>query len=80
MKTTKIYIFNQRDPVVKQVHVDGLCSISLSSLVGETLATMLCNSSFPDGLQLVRLKLGNSKIIAYNRISDIKVVVENYEN
>lgn len=80
MKTAKIYIFNQRDPVVKQVHVVGLCSISLSSLVGESLATLLCNSSFLDGLQLVRLKIGNSKIIAYNRLSDIKVIVETYEN
>lgn len=51
----------------------------LSWLIGESMARIICANTDPfQGLQLVRIRVGNDYIIAHKRINDIKVTVSEH--
>lgn len=54
--------------------------VSLDMLIGETLTQLMCISDdCTNGMQLVRLKFGDTTIVAHKRFHDIKVTIYRYK-
>lgn len=55
--------------------------VALEQLVSTSLANLLLVSDdYTNGLQLVRLRLGDTTIVAHKRMRDIKVTITRYNH
>lgn len=52
----------------------------LRKYVGETLSYSFAFGEFGSGVELVRMKLGLSKVVVHRRLNDIKIIITNNKN
>lgn len=81
MAKRAVILFSLQDDENRlQAHLFGLPTFTLSDLIGDSLADLICKEEFNRGLDLVRVRRDGFCITARKRFTDIKVIIEQYGN
>ena len=79
-KTTILY-YCWKPEIQAYSTIDSKGNTPLYWIIGQTLTELFTtNNDCTEGLQLARLKIGCSTIVAFKRINDIKVTIDTITN